>query len=285
MKYNSNPNIYYTNFFHNNDLSKTNIDNLINISEYKSIKNNYNTYNNLKNKKLLSQKNKNNALSFDIINNQKENINLNNISSEYDMYIMNLKEQLSHIKEERIKTENKANIIRHRLTILKNKEKNNFIQFQNIKNRLKIILNKRKESNKKLKRSIPKSKSDKRIINTNYNYYYNNKSYRKLKKTKSSNYFPSTPKLIYSRLYNNYDFCSAPYLSLNYLTNNNINKSHNKYNVNIRTEENKVNNLREKLLKELKKDQEQKRKIEEEIAKIEQEQLNLFNDFKLNKFI
>ena len=121
------------------------------LQKIKEKDNNY-----ISNTKLINKDNiSKNDVKLD--NNQKmDKLNLNSINEEYDIYISNLKEQLSIVKEERKKTENEFNIIKHRLTLLKNQEKTNNINFQNIKYRFKKIINNRKKSQGKLKKNINK---------------------------------------------------------------------------------------------------------------------------------
>ena len=268
---NSNPNYLYTDYYSfNKESSKTNIENR--TDQNRKIKNNnYIFYRNFIKDTLKNQnlKKKTYSNSFDNLNRGNDITYLNNLNSEYDKHIMNLKEQLSYLKGDRIKTENEANIIKHRLLILKKKEQNYYIQFKNIKNRLKTIIDNRKEANNRAKKIKNKNNGN------------NNKSYRKLKKNNSTNKYSNiqqvTGPIVYKNR-NNYSFYSTPYLLQNLNNNNN-------YNDNLVNEEEKENNLREKMLNKLKKDEEEKRKIEEEIAKIEQEELNIFNDFKNSIFM
>ena len=125
-----------------------------NINALQKIKEKDNNY--ISNTKLINKDNiSKNDIKLD--NNQKmDKLNLNSINEEYDIYISNLKEQLSIVKEERKKTENEFNIIKHRLTLLKNQEKTNNINFQNIKYRFKKIINNRKKSQGKLIKNINK---------------------------------------------------------------------------------------------------------------------------------
>ena len=71
--------------------------------------------------------------------NKINGLDLSAINEEYDLKISNLREQLLKAKEERKKTENEFNSIKHRLIILKNQEITNNLNFQNIKYRFKMI--------------------------------------------------------------------------------------------------------------------------------------------------
>jgi hypothetical protein len=280
MNNNSNSNYLYTDYYSfNNESSKINIENR--TDQNRKIKsNNFIFYRNFIKDAIKNQTKKTYSNSFDTLKRGNDITYLNNLNSEYDKHIMNLKEQLSYLKGDRIKTENEANIIKHRLLILKKKEQNYYIQFKNIKNRLKIIINNRKEANKRAKKIKNKNNGNKKYNNNNNN----DKSYHKLKKNNSTNENSKIQQITGPMAYknrNNYSFYSTPYLLQSlYKSNNN-----NNYNDNLVNEEEKGNNLREKMLNELKKDEEEKRKIEEEIAKIEQEELNLFNDFKSSVFM
>ena len=196
------------------------------------------------------------ALFQENSNNNMNVLNLNILNEEYDIYISNLKEQLSIAKEERKKTENKYNLIKHRLIKLKNQEKTNNINFQNIKHRFQKIVNNRMETQKK--------------INKNKKDYFSASKYKILKKNNISN-FSHTPKnsLNLNRTYSNF---GKKY------TNNN------KSNVDYTMEEKSKNKLRLKLIEKLKEDEEEKKKIEDELAQIENEEFLLLNAFKNDKY-
>ena len=209
-------------------------------------------------------------------------LNLSSINDEYDSQIANLKEQLLIAKEERKKTENEYYLIKHRLTKLKNQEITNNLNFQNIKYRFKLILKNRLESNKKISDTYTKYKPKKiknlNPINNDYfitsqksNNISNNKSKTEIKQNKTHNNFYSGLK---EKIMNE--------------DNNNKNNMDNKidYNINSNQNENDFNEeeseknlIKKKILEKLKDDQEEKRKIEEEIAKIEEEELLLINEF------
>ena len=209
-------------------------------------------------------------------------LNLSSINDEYDSQIANLKEQLLIAKEERKKTENEYYLIKHRLTKLKNQEITNNLNFQNIKCRFKLILKNRLESNKKISdtytKYIPKKIKNINLINNDYfitsqksNNISNNKSKTEIKQNKTHNNFYSG---LQEKIMNE--------------DNNNKNNMDNKidYNINSNQNENNFNEeeleknlIKKKILEKLKDDQEEKRKIEEEIAKIEEEELLLINEF------
>ena len=209
-------------------------------------------------------------------------LNLSSINDEYDSQIANLKEQLLIAKEERKKTENEYYLIKHRLTKLKNQEITNNLNFQNIKYRFKLILKNRLESNKKISDTYTKYKPKKiKNLNPINNDYFitsqkfsniiNNKSKTEIKQNKTHNNFYSG---LNEKIMNE--------------DNNNKNNMDNKidYNINSNQNENDFNEeeleknlIKKKILEKLKDDQEEKRKIEEEIAKIEEEELLLINEF------
>lgn len=206
-------------------------------------------------------KNKNEIRDEFSKDNNFDELNLNALNEEYDIYISNLKKQLLFIKEERKNTENKYNLIKHRLTILKNQEKANNINFNNIKYRFKNILKNRLESQKKIKKNLKQSK------------YINNISESKYKMNKKNNdninisYIPKNS-LKFNRTYSNF---SKKY--------NNKNNS-----IDYTLIENGKYKLKLKLIEKLKEDLEEKKKIEEELTKIENEELLLLKSFKNEKY-
>lgn len=245
----------------NTDLSK--------LKNNKTKEKNVNPKQNNKNNNDEKIVNEKSELTQKINNCQEDIINLNAINDEYDIYITNLKEKLSIVKEERKRTENEFNTIKHRLILLKNQEKTNNINFQNIRYRFKKILNNRLESQQRIKKKLNKT--------TNYN------SKKKINKNKYSHTPKRSVKL--SRTYNN-NFYPIPSPASNIVRSKiekNINNDHNKNSIDYNEEEIGKNKLKEKLMEKLKEDQEEKRRIEEEIAKIEQEEFLLLNAFKKDK--
>ncbi len=229
----------------------------------KIIINNNNNYNKKSNNKIQIMPIQN--------NDNDEIIKLNAINEEYDTEIYKLKAQLSFVKEERKKTENDYNIIRHRLTLLKNQEKTNKLNFQNIKYRFKNIINNRLESQKRISKKLNKT--------LNFNNSKNN--IKKINKYKTS-HTPNGPAR-FSRTYNSFYPMGS---SSNKFYSNFENKNYNDkiISMDYNEEENNKNKLKEKLIEKLKEDEEEKKRIEEEIAKIEQEELLLLNTFKKDKY-
>ena len=194
-------------------------------------------------------------------NNQIDVLNLNSLNEEYDAYILNLKEQLSMVKQERKKTENNYQIIKHRLTLLKNQEQTININFQNIKYRFKRILNNRIQSQKKLQKSSSKKSFERSNISTsNYNNIKNYKNYFHISHTPKSS-------INLSRTYSNF-----------------TKKSNKKNSIDLSDKGFEKGKLKQKLIEKLKEDEEEKKRIEEEIAKIEQEEYLLLKSFKIDKF-
>ena len=81
---------------------------------------------------------------------------MDELNEQYDLYINDLREKLSSIKEERKKTENDYNTIKHRLTLLKNQEKINYMNYQNIRFQLKEMKKNRIESQKRIQKNLGK---------------------------------------------------------------------------------------------------------------------------------
>ena len=127
-------------------MNDENINNNIDIAKL-NIKNNKNKmYNNI-------NKNTKKAKASLLINDENE---MDELNEQYDLYINDLREKLSSIKEERKKTENDYNIIRHRLALLKNQEKINYMNYQNIRFQLKEMKKNRIESQKRIQRNLGK---------------------------------------------------------------------------------------------------------------------------------
>ena len=206
------------------------------------------------------------------INCQEDILNLNAINDEYDLCITKLKEKLSYVKEERKKTENDFNSIKHRLILLKNQEKKNNITFQNIKYRFKKILNNRVESQKRINNKYNKTTYNPKNKNNKYKYSHTPKRSCKFSRTYNNNLYP-VPSPATKNFHSNFE---------NKINNNDLNLNKNSI-IDYNEEEIGKNKLREKLIEKLKEDQEEKKRIEEEIAKIEQEEFLLLNAFKKEK--
>ena len=96
-----------------------------------------------------------------------------------------------------------------------------------------------------------------------------------IKKNKSNYNLSHTPKnsLNLGKTYSNFE------------KNKNFSNNINSFDIDIEynLEENKKNKLKQKLIEKLKEDEEEKKKIEDEIAKIEKEEFMLINSFKNDK--
>ena len=176
-----------------------------------------------------------------------ENINLAEIEYEYDTYISNLKLKLNQEREERKKKEEEFVLIQHRLIKLKNQEKSKILQLKNIKEHIDKIINNRIKSQEKLNEKL----SEKRYTSKN-----NNTSSSWLGITNSNNYNNKSMSKIQNNFYN---------LKLK---NNEIKKDEQK---------NNKKDFKQTLLEKIKKDEEEKKRIEDEIAKIEEEENKLMN--------
>ena len=174
-----------------------------------------------------------------------ENINLAEIEYEYDTYISNLKLKLNQEREERKKKEEEFVLIQHRLIKLKNQEKSKILQLKNIKEHIDKIINNRIKSQEKLNEKL----SEKRYTSKNNNT--------------SSSWLGITN----SNIYNNKSMSKSQ---------NNFYSVKSK-NTDIKKDESNNNkkDFKQTLLEKIKKDEEEKKRIEDEIAKIEEEENKL----------
>ena len=206
-----------------------------------------------------------------------DDLSLGAINNEYDSQILKLKERLTKAKEERKKTENEYNIIKHRLTILKNQEITNNINYQNIKYRFKMIIKNRLQSGNYNKNKNKKMKNLTPLINYGFST---------TKKSKNNASKKDKKRIHRNKTHNNF------YSGLNQnIMDDNLNNKNENYNINdsknkneISEEETEKNIIKKKLIEKLKEDQEEKKRIEEEIAKIEEEELLLINEFNNSKY-
>ena len=199
-----------------------------------------------------------------------DDLSLGEINNEYDYQILKLKERLTKAKEERKKTENEYNIIKHRLTILKNQEITNNINYQNIKYRFKMIIKNRLQSGNynKNKNKIMKN------LNPLINYGFST-----TKKSKNNASKKEKKRIHRNKTHNNfYSGLNEKFLDENKKNYIIINKKEKDLN----EEEKGKNLIKEKLIQKLKEDMEEKKRIEEEISKIEKEEFLLLNEFNKN---
>ena len=175
-----------------------------------------------------------------------ENINLAEIEYEYDTYISNLKLKLNQEREERKKKEEEFVLIQHRLIKLKNQEKSKILQLKNIKEHIDKIINNRIKSQEKLNEKLSEKRYTSKNNNTSSSWLgITNSNFNNKSMSKSQNNFYSV-------------------------------KSKN---MDIKKDESNNNkkDFKQTLLEKIKKDEEEKKRIEDEIAKIEEEENKLMN--------
>ena len=175
-----------------------------------------------------------------------ENINLAEIEYEYDTYISNLKLKLNQEREERKKKEEEFVLIQHRLIKLKNQEKSKILQLKNIKEHIDKIINNRIKSQEKLNEKLSEKRFTSKNNNTSSSWLgITNSNFNNKSMSKSQNNFYSV-------------------------------KSKN---TDIKKDESNNNkkDFKQSLLEKIKKDEEEKKRIEDEIAKIEEEENKLMN--------
>ena len=175
-----------------------------------------------------------------------ENINLAEIEYEYDTYISNLKLKLNQEREERKKKEEEFVLIQHRLIKLKNQEKSKILQLKNIKEHIDKIIKNRIKSQEKLNEKLSEKRYTSKNNNTSSSWLgITNSNFNNKSMSKSQNNFYSV-------------------------------KSKN---TDIKKDESNNNkkDFKQTLLEKIKKDEEEKKRIEDEIAKIEEEENKLMN--------
>ena len=175
-----------------------------------------------------------------------ENINLAEIEYEYDTYISNLKLKLNQEREERKKKEEEFVLIQHRLIKLKNQEKSKILQLKNIKEHIDKIINNRIKSQEKLNEKLSEKRYTSKNNNTSSSWLgITNSNFNNKSMSKSQNNFYSVKS-----------------------KNTDIKKNESN---------NNKKDFKQTLLEKIKKDEEEKKRIEDEIAKIEEEENKLMN--------
>ncbi len=175
-----------------------------------------------------------------------ENINLAEIEYEYDTYISNLKLKLNQEREERKKKEEEFVLIQHRLIKLKNQEKSKILQLKNIKEHIDKIINNRIKSQEKLNEKLSEKRYTSKNNNTSSSWLgITNSNFNNKSMSKSQNNFYSVKS-----------------------KNTDIKKDE---------QNNNKKGFKQTLLEKIKKDEEEKKRIEDEIAKIEEEENKLMN--------
>ena len=183
----------------------------------------------------------NNSLGVKKTNsNEIESINITRLNEEYDAYIQQLKKQIQYAREERKNSELLVKNMEHRITLLQNQEKYVNLQFQNAKQKIEQILINRSKAEDELRKSMLKRKAK----NSMNNSYFSNKNRKTVESKGKSN--------------------SHKKQSLN--NNNNYDEEKEK--------------LKISLIEKLKEDEKERRRIENEIAEIERQEIELLKGFK-----
>ena len=221
-----------------------------------------------------------------------ELIDITSMENQYNIYINHLKMKLAEAKNERRKKNEEAILIQHRLTLLKNQEQIKLLEFERIKEQISKILNNRIQAQKNMKRKLQERKYFKNSIGpwgkNHSTSIKKNKTISNLFNTRKKNRFMNSSQKDFYRpkklknftIEQNNDEIKD---NINFKT---INKS---IDLNI-LDINMLKNLskspindkklfRKQLIEKLKQDEEEKKRIEDEIAKIEEEENNLLNKF------
>ena len=242
--------------------------------------------------------NNSNLNNFALENDKLSFLQLSDLLSrenQYNLYINDLKTQLLKARAERKKKEKEAALIHHRLTQLKNKEQSKLLQFKKMEAYLNKILNNREKAKENLIIKMKERNKFKSMVNSSmssgfplYNIKKNLTSTNFFKQSKRNNFMNKSQNNFYRNKLDINDFDNKN-------ENNNININNiNIDNFNIEDDDNnnidintiKNNNskdtiqiFKQKLIEKIKKDEEEKKRIEDEIAKIEEEENNLLNKF------
>jgi hypothetical protein len=183
----------------------------------------------------------NNSLGIKKTNsNEIESINITRLNEEYDAYIQQLKKQIQYAREERKNSELLVKNMEHRITLLQNQEKYVTLQFQNAKQKIEQILINRSKAEDELRKSMLKRKAK----NSMNNSYYSNKNRKNIENKGKSNSYKKQS-----------------------LNNNNY-------------YDEEKEKLKISLIEKLKKDEKERRRIENEIAEIERQEIELLKGFK-----
>ena len=183
----------------------------------------------------------NNSLGIKKTNsNEIETINITRLNEEYDAYIQELKKQIQYAREERKNSELMVKNMEHRITLLQNQEKYVTLQFQNAKQKIEQILINRIKAEDELRKSMLKRKAK----NSMNNSYYSNKNRKNIENKGKSNSYKKQS-----------------------LNNNNY-------------YDEEKEKLKISLIEKLKEDEKERRRIENEIAEIERQEIELLKGFK-----
>ena len=185
----------------------------------------------------------NNSLGIKKTNsNEIESINITRLNEEYDAYIQQLKKQIQYAREERKNSELMVKNMEHRITLLQNQEKYVTLQFQNAKQKIEQILINRSKAEDELRKSMLKRKAK----NSMNNSYYSNKNRKNIENKGKSNSYKK-------QSLNNDNYCDE-----------------------------EKEKLKISLIEKLKEDEKERRRIENEIAEIERQEIELLKEFKLD---
>lgn len=208
------------------------------------------------------------------------------VDNGYNSYIDRLKNKLSITRAERRKKEEEATAIQHRITVLKNKEQSKIQQFKKMKGHINKILNNRLkiQDDLKLKLNEKNNYKNKAFIN----YVPKRKCFSSTKRNlKNTNYNHNSKnnKNIYTNKQNIENSLTEQKTEKNDINIDNFNIEDDIVNDN-NIEKNSNDNikiLKQKLIEKIKQDEEEKKRIEIEIAKIEEEENKLLCKFNSNK--
>ena len=208
------------------------------------------------------------------------------VDNGYNSYIDRLKNKLSITRAERRKKEEEATAIQHRITVLKNKEQSKIQQFKKMKGHINKILNNRLkiQEDLKLKLNEKNNYKNKAFIN----YVPKRKCFSSTKRNlKNTNHYNNSKKSknIYTNKQNIENSLTEQKIEKNDINIDNFNIEDDIVNDN-NIEKNSNDNikiLKQKLIEKIKQDEEEKKRIEIEIAKIEEEENKLLCKFNNNK--
>ena len=312
----------YKNKFKNNKIILSNIENYrskktpelsignLHTSEYSTIFTNSNINSNLE--RIPTPLSPTKDISYNTFDDYtKDMICLSKISLEYDLYISSLKKKLVIIKEKRKQSEMNVTNLKRRIFDLQKEEQKSLRQLENTKKYIKkIIDNRKRHSNTKKNYDIKITKIN-NFFQTNKspnNRLYNTNSYscnawvvpfKKRNTIKNQDLARiNTHSGKEDNTYNNYLSISHKFknnLNINNIISNSGNKkiyTRKKIRMNNKLSNHciKINNnnnsnnkiIKENLIKTIKKDEEEKMKIQKQIEEIEKEQNNLYNNFYKN---
>ena len=237
--------------------------------------------------------------------NTRDILYLSKVNIEYDIYLSSLKKQLILMRERRKKTENVVTNLKRKIIELQKEEENSIKQLENTKKYIRNIINNRIKNKNKTNRksfdikiSTKKNNISSKTYNNkspNYKLYHNSDinlntwvdtRKKPIIKNQKLGHFNC-----YSGIYNRDNLLNKKNkyketLNYNFINFNTVNptiynKKKVKFNSNKKYNKDNKNNikLRESLVQQLKKDEEEQMKIKNQLEEIEKEQNSLFNNF------